>query len=74
MPVFIWEEPGLRKDREKNWKKLFRIMNPTENKSDVDNRKIVIIGAGKIGRSFIGQLFPMPSVSYTHLDVYKRQC
>jgi|GEM_PF-2280620 len=40
-------------------------MNPTENKSDVDNRKIVIIGAGKIGRSFIGQLFPMPSAAET---------
>ncbi len=32
-------------------------MNPTENKLDVDNHKIVIFGAGKIGRSFIGQLF-----------------
>lgn len=32
-------------------------MNPIKNKFQIDNRKIVILGAGKIGRSFIGQLF-----------------
>ncbi len=32
-------------------------MNPTGNRSHIDDQKIVIFGAGKIGRSFIGQLF-----------------
>ena len=32
-------------------------MNPTKNRYNIDNHKIVIFGAGKIGRSFIGQLF-----------------
>jgi len=32
-------------------------MNPTGNRSHIDHKKILIFGAGKIGRSFIGQLF-----------------
>ena len=32
-------------------------MNLIKNRYQVDVRKIVIFGAGKIGRSFIGQLF-----------------
>jgi mannitol-1-phosphate 5-dehydrogenase len=32
-------------------------MNPTETRFQSNSRKIVIFGAGRIGRSFIGQLF-----------------
>ena len=42
---------------------------PTESKSLVDTRKIVIFGAGKIGRSFIGQLFGRSGYDIIFVDV-----
>jgi len=42
---------------------------PTGNKSLVDTRKIVIFGAGKIGRSFIGQLFGRSGYDIIFVDV-----
>jgi len=41
----------------------------TGNKSQVDARKIVIFGAGKIGRSFIGQLFGRSGYKIVFVDV-----
>lgn len=41
----------------------------TESKSKVDIRKIVIFGAGKIGRSFIGQLFGGSGYKIVFIDV-----
>ena len=41
----------------------------TENKLLVENRKIVIFGAGKIGRSFIGQLFGCSGYKVVFIDV-----
>ena len=41
----------------------------TESKSRVDIRKIVIFGAGKIGRSFIGQLFGSSGYKTVFIDV-----
>jgi mannitol-1-phosphate 5-dehydrogenase len=41
----------------------------TGNKSQVDNHKIVIFGAGKIGRSFIGQLFGSSGYKIVFIDV-----
>ncbi len=44
-------------------------MKITENKSMVDNHKMVIFGAGKIGRSFIGQLFGCSGYHVIFVDV-----
>ena len=44
-------------------------MRHTENRSQVDIRKIVIFGAGKIGRSFIGQLFGSSGYKIVFIDV-----
>jgi mannitol-1-phosphate 5-dehydrogenase len=44
-------------------------MRLTEGKSQVDGRKIVIFGAGKIGRSFIGQLFGRSGYKIVFVDV-----
>jgi mannitol-1-phosphate 5-dehydrogenase len=44
-------------------------MSHTENKSMVENKKIVIFGAGKIGRSFIGQLFGCNGYKVVFVDV-----
>lgn len=44
-------------------------MRPTENKSKVEIRKIIIFGAGKIGRSFIGQLFGKSGYKIVFVDV-----
>ena len=44
-------------------------MSHTENKSKVEIRKIVIFGAGKIGRSFIGQLFGCNGYKVVFVDV-----
>ena len=44
-------------------------MRLTEGKSQVDSRKIVIFGAGKIGRSFIGQLFGRSGYKIVFVDV-----
>ena len=41
----------------------------TQNKSQVEIRKIVIFGAGKIGRSFIGQLFGCSGYEVVFIDV-----
>jgi mannitol-1-phosphate 5-dehydrogenase len=45
------------------------IMRHTESRSKVDIRKIVIFGAGKIGRSFIGQLFGSSGYNIVFIDV-----
>jgi mannitol-1-phosphate 5-dehydrogenase len=42
---------------------------PTGNRSVVDQGKIVIFGAGKIGRSFIGQLFGRSGYKVVFVDV-----
>jgi mannitol-1-phosphate 5-dehydrogenase len=44
-------------------------MKLTESKSQVEVRKIVIFGAGKIGRSFIGQLFGSGGYKVVFVDV-----
>jgi mannitol-1-phosphate 5-dehydrogenase len=44
-------------------------MRHTESKSQVDKGKIVIFGAGKIGRSFIGQLFGSSGYKIIFIDV-----
>jgi mannitol-1-phosphate 5-dehydrogenase len=44
-------------------------MNRTKNKYPVDFRKIVIFGAGKIGRSFIGQLFGCSGYKVIFVDI-----
>ncbi len=44
-------------------------MRPTGYKSKVDHKKIVIFGAGKIGRSFIGQLFGRSGYKIIFVDV-----
>ena len=44
-------------------------MNLIESKYQVDIRKIVIFGAGKIGRSFIGQLFGSGGYKVVFIDV-----
>ena len=44
-------------------------MNLIKNKYPVDFRKIVIFGAGKIGRSFIGQLFGCGGYKVVFIDV-----
>jgi mannitol-1-phosphate 5-dehydrogenase len=44
-------------------------MNPTKDRSQIDFRKIVIFGAGKIGRSFIGQLFGTGGYKVVFADI-----
>ena len=44
-------------------------MNLIKNKYQIDVRKIVIFGAGKIGRSFIGQLFGSGGYKVVFVDV-----
>ncbi len=44
-------------------------MNRTKNRFSVDDRKIIIFGAGKIGRSFIGQLFGCGGYQVVFADV-----
>jgi mannitol-1-phosphate 5-dehydrogenase len=39
--------------------------------SFINNKKLVIFGAGKIGRSFIGQLFSRGGYEVVFIDVYK---
>lgn len=43
-------------------------MNPTGNRSHIDDHKIVIFGAGRIGRSFIGQLFGRSGYKLVFID------
>jgi mannitol-1-phosphate 5-dehydrogenase len=44
-------------------------MHSTRHKLEIDPRKIVIFGAGKIGRSFIGQLFGCSGYRVVFVDV-----
>lgn len=44
-------------------------MIPTENRFQVDEQEIIIFGAGKIGRSFIGQLFGMAGYKVVFVDI-----
>jgi len=44
-------------------------MNAIKNKYQVESRKIVLFGAGKIGRSFIGQLFGCSGYKVVFIDV-----
>ena len=44
-------------------------MNTINNNWQIDPRKIVIFGAGKIGRSFIGQLFGCSGYKVVFVDV-----
>ena len=53
----------------KNGLKWNHIMRLMQNKSQVEVRKIVIFGAGKIGRSFIGQLFGSGGYKVVFVDV-----
>ena len=41
------------------------------NMQYIRKNKIVIFGAGKIGRSFIGQLFSVGGYEVVFVDVYK---
>ncbi len=47
-------------------------MNHTGNRFQINNRKIVIFGAGKIGRSFIGQLFSRSGYAVVFVDINKK--
>ena len=44
-------------------------MKHTEDRLKIDPKKIVIFGAGKIGRSFIGQLFGCNGYKVVFVDV-----
>jgi mannitol-1-phosphate 5-dehydrogenase len=44
-------------------------MNPTEDRYQKDDQKIVIFGAGKIGRSFIGLLFSRAGFEVVFVDI-----
>jgi mannitol-1-phosphate 5-dehydrogenase len=44
-------------------------MIPTENRFQVDEQEIIIFGAGKIGRSFIGQLFGTAGYKIVFVDI-----
>jgi mannitol-1-phosphate 5-dehydrogenase len=54
---------------EKKWQESDPIMNHTKTRFHLDQRKIVIFGAGKIGRSFIGQLFGRGGYRVVFVDV-----
>jgi len=47
-------------------------MNHTRSKYHNNNHKIVIFGAGKIGRSFIGQLFSLSGYKVVFVDINKK--
>ena len=47
-------------------------MTTTENRYRSDYRKIAIFGAGKIGRSFIGQLFSLSGFEVVFVDINKK--
>lgn len=46
-------------------------MNDIKNKSVMGNKSILIFGAGKIGRSFIGQLFSCGGYEVVFIDINK---
>jgi len=52
----------------RNLTELNPIMNHTGHRSDIEDHKIVIFGAGKIGRSFIGQLFGRSGYKLVFID------
>jgi mannitol-1-phosphate 5-dehydrogenase len=56
----------------KNLPELSHIMILIKSKFPVDVRKIVIFGAGKIGRSFIGQLFGCNGYKVVFVDIDPR--
>jgi mannitol-1-phosphate 5-dehydrogenase len=62
-------EPILKKIPEKNLPEFYPIMTLTKSKYPVEARKIVIFGAGKIGRSFIGQLFGCNGYKVIFIDI-----
>jgi mannitol-1-phosphate 5-dehydrogenase len=47
-------------------------MTTTESRYRKDNNKIVIFGAGKIGRSFIGQLFSRSGFEVVFVDINRK--
>ena len=47
-------------------------MTHTRSKYLIDNHKMVIFGAGKIGRSFIGQLFSLSGYEIVFVDINKK--
>jgi mannitol-1-phosphate 5-dehydrogenase len=69
LPVFTLAEPILKRKQEKKRQKLNHIMRLTKDKSQVELKKIIIFGAGKIGRSFIGQLFGRSGYKTVFIDV-----
>ena len=69
IPAFIWEEPFLKRVSESNWLRLNLIMSPIRNRYQIEHKKIVIFGAGRIGRSFIGQLFGCAGYKVVFIDI-----
>ena len=51
---------------------LNHIMTNTEDRYLMDGHKIVIFGAGRIGRSFIGQLFSRSGFEVVFVDINKK--
>jgi mannitol-1-phosphate 5-dehydrogenase len=47
-------------------------MTYTKSKYQIDDLKIVVFGAGKIGRSFIGQLFSLSGYKVIFVDINKK--
>jgi mannitol-1-phosphate 5-dehydrogenase len=44
-------------------------MSPTKNRYPVESHKVIIFGAGRIGRSFIGQLFGCNGYNVIFIDI-----
>jgi mannitol-1-phosphate 5-dehydrogenase len=59
----------MNRSLEKNWTKSGLTTKNTNNKLEINNNKIVIFGAGKIGRSFLGQLFGCSGYKVVFVDV-----
>ena len=59
----------MKKILAKNYPEFYHIMIHIKNRFQVDDRKIVIFGAGKIGRSFIGQLFGCGGYKVVFADI-----
>jgi mannitol-1-phosphate 5-dehydrogenase len=62
----------LKKNLAKKWQGLNIIMTYTKSKYQIDDLKIVVFGAGKIGRSFIGQLFSLSGYKVIFVDINKK--
>jgi mannitol-1-phosphate 5-dehydrogenase len=54
------------------WQELSHTMTRTKSKYQIDNHKMVIFGAGKIGRSFIGQSFSLSGYEIVFVDINKK--